>query len=525
MVQIISVAALCLFTVLMVATGIYGSKKVSGSMDGFLLGGRNIGPWMSAFSYGTSYFSAVIFVGYAGTHGWNIGIGSIWIGIGNAILGCLLAWLALAKPTRRMTHRLGVKTMPEFFEARFSSKSMKIYAAVIIFIFLVPYAASVYKGLGSLFGAVFPNVSDYFFGLSPDIVCMFIVALLTAVYLVLGGYMATAVTDFIQGIIMIVGVFIMVIAITNHPNVGGIANLFTKLKLVDASLVDPFGGSNWKFLLVNILLTSFGTWGLPQMVHKFYAIKDEASIRHATVVSTVFALIIGCGAYFVGTMGRFFVPAAADGTPVGGFDAVIPSLLMQAFSNGIFFNILLSIVLLLVLSASMSTLSSLVLSSSSAVSVDLVGAYKKDMKPKSQVALTRVLCFLFVALSFLFASFNFAIIVSIMSFSWGVVSGCFIGPFLWGLHSRKVTKAGAWCGLVSGLLVVLLMLAYDMAVFRNSLSVTGAQGIYSAFQLASQNAPIYGVVAMAVSVVIVPLVSLFTKKPGKEQVARCFGND
>lgn len=306
MIQVVSVVALLIFAAAMIGIGVYTRKK-SQTLAGFLIGGRKIGAWMSAFAYGTSYFSAVIFIGYAGTHGWNIGIGSLWIGIGNAILGCLLAWLVLAGPTRRMTHKLDAKTMPEFFEARFQSKNMKIYAAIIIFVFLVPYAASVYKGLGSLFGAIFPGISNVFFGLSPDVVCMFFVAVLTAIYLVMGGYLATILTDFVQGIIMIGGVIIMVIAIVNSPQVGGLSNGLSALKEIKPALVDIWGGDSWKFLLTNILLTSFGTWGLPQMVNKFYAIKDNRSIKQATIVSTVFALIIGCGAYFVGTFSRFFV--------------------------------------------------------------------------------------------------------------------------------------------------------------------------------------------------------------------------
>ena len=181
--QFIIIAALVIFAVLMVCIGVYSSRKVK-TIDGFLMGGRQIGAWMSAFSYGTSYFSAVIFVGYAGQHGWNIGLGSIWIGIGNAVLGCYLAWQVLAKKTRNMTHTLSSKTMPEFFEGRYDATALKIVAAVIIFVFLVPYSAAVYKGLGSMFSTIFPNV--------PINVWLLIIAVLTGAYLVLGGYVATA---------------------------------------------------------------------------------------------------------------------------------------------------------------------------------------------------------------------------------------------------------------------------------------------------------------------------------------------
>lgn len=508
MVQTVSIVALCLFAILMVAVGVISSKHTK-TMDGFLLGGRKIGAWVSAFAYGTSYFSAVIFVGYAGKHGWDIGFASIWIGVGNAILGCLLAWLLLAKRTRSMTHTLNVKTMPEFFEGRYHCTGMKIYAAIIIFIFLVPYSAAVYKGLGSMFNAVFPSVSVT--------VWILIVAVLTAVYLVLGGYVATAYTDFIQGIIMIFGVIAMVIAIVMNPAVGGFSEGIAKIKAIDPMLTNIWGGDNWKFLCTNILLTSFGTWGLPQMVNKYYAIKDEKAIKTATVVSTLFALIIGCGAYFIGSLSRLLLN---NQLPQGGHDAVIPSMLMQALGgSNLITNIILAVILLLLLSASMSTLASVVLTSASAISVDLIPTVKKNYSAKHQMALTRFLCFLFVGLSFWFATMNLAIIVSIMSFSWGVVSGCFIGPYLWGIYSKKVTKAGSWAGMLGGLVTVGGMLLFDMMT-----SPQLANGLNAAFKAASANAPTYGVAAMAVSLLIVPLVSLFTKKLPEEYLEKVFKN-
>ena len=304
--QTVTFVVLIIFALAMVFIGIASTKKAK-TLDGFLLGSRNIGAWMSAFAYGTSYFSAVVFVGYAGQHGWNIGLGSVWIGIGNAILGCLLAWQFLAVRTRTMTHNLQSKTMPEFFESRYNCTALKVFAAVIIFVFLVPYSAAVYKGLGSMFSAIFPEVSNN--------VWMLVIAVLTAFYLVLGGYVATSYTDFIQGIIMIVGVVAMIIAIVNNNAVGGFSNMFDNLKAIPdngdgitgTQITSWYGGSSLKFLCVNILLTSFGTWGLPQMVNKYYAIKDIKSIKQAKYISTAFSLIIGCGAYFVGSLSRLIL--------------------------------------------------------------------------------------------------------------------------------------------------------------------------------------------------------------------------
>lgn len=500
----VTITALVLFALIMIIIGIVSTRRTK-TMDGFLLGNRKIGAWVSAFAYGTAYFSAVVFVGYAGQHGWNIGVGGMWIGVGNAVIGCLLAWLLLARRTRTMAHTLNSKTMPEFFEGRYNSTAMKVFAAVIIFVFLVPYSAAVYKGLGSMFTTIFPGVTVNTW--------MLIIAGLTAVYLVLGGYVATAYTDFVQGIIMIIGVFAMAIAIVSHPNVGGFTHIIERLGAVPdngdgitgAQLTSIWGGSSWKFLCVNILLTSFGTWGLPQMVSKYYAVKDTRSIHKATVISTAFALIIGVGAYFVGSLSRLIL---SNKLPEGGVDAVIPNTLLTALGDpNIITTIILAIILILLLSASMSTLSSIVLSSSSAISVDFIPAVKKNYSGKNQMILTRVLCLIFVALSYIFATGNITIIVNIMSFSWGIVSGCFIGPYIWGIYSKKTTKAGAWAGMVLGFLTIAAA-----TVILTAVNAGSSATVYEAFKLAAKKAPEMGVAAMAVSVAAVPIVSAFTKK-------------
>lgn len=478
----------------MIFIGVYSYRKTR-TIDGFLLGGRNVGAWMSAFAYGTSYFSAVIFVGYAGKHGWDIGIGSIWIGVGNAVLGCLLSWLLFAKRTRDMTHHIKSKTMPEFFGIRYRSKGLKLLAAIVIFVFLVPYSAAVYKGLGTMFNMIFPGVSVN--------VCMLIIAVLTAIYLVLGGYLATAYTDFIQGIIMIVGIVCMLIAVFRSDAVGGFSEAFTRLAAIPdngdgitgSQLTNLFGGSSFSFLCFNILLTSFGTWGLPQMVTKYYGIKKESSIKQATIISTVFCLIIGCGAYLTGAVSRLVL---GNTLPEGGHDAVIPSMLLQALGNNTVSIVILAVILLLLLSASMSTLASVVLTSASAISVDLIPEIKKNYAPKNQMLLTRLLCFAFVALSFVFATSDFSIIVNIMSFSWGTVAGCFVGAYIWGIFSKRITRAGAYCGMLAGLCSVAIP----------TLVITLTKNFATAVSFAPQ----MGVIAMAVSFITVPLVSLFTKK-------------
>mgnify|MGYP003299412962 CR=1 FL=1 len=168
----IKILLLVLFFASMIGVGIY-CRRTAANVQGFVLGGRSVGPWLTAFAYGTSYFSAVIFIGYAGQFGWKYGVSATWVGIGNAIIGFLLAWVLLGRRTRLMTQKLDSKTMPEYFGQRFSSPALKIVASLIVFIFLIPYTASLYNGLSRLFGMAFDI--DY-------AVCVIIMSILTGVY-------------------------------------------------------------------------------------------------------------------------------------------------------------------------------------------------------------------------------------------------------------------------------------------------------------------------------------------------------
>ena len=484
--EIISLVTIIIFALAMIVVGVLSQKRAQ-TLDNFLLGGRKIGPWLSAFSYGTSYFSAVVFIGYAGTHGWRVGMGSLWIGVGNAVIGTLLAWLVLGRRTRDITQKLDAKTMPDFFAKRYLSTPMKVYTALIIFIFLVPYAASVYKGLGTLFSAVFVGASE--------LTCMLIVAIITAIYLVLGGYIASAINNFIQGMIMLIGVVVIIVILLAQPEVNGISGMVSGLSNISTELTDVWGGKFGGFLLTNILLTSFGTWGLPQMVHKYYAIKDSSSIKIGAIIATVFAVVIGCGAYFIGSMSHLFIEAGLDNMPAisGGYDAIVPYILTKVFSATPALNIVLAIMLVLLLSASMSTLSSLVITSASSVAVDMMSVVKPQMENKKEMTLMRLLCVLFVALSFFFATQNISFIVNLMSFSWGVVAGAFLGPYLWGLYSDKITKFGSWAGMVIGPAFILIMIV----VFS----------ITKGFSYAINQSALLGIIAMGLSVVVTPLAS------------------
>ncbi|MDO4442385.1 MAG: sodium:solute symporter family protein [Slackia sp.] len=463
-------------------------RKHAGSVSGFILGGRSVGPWLSAFAFGTSYFSAVIFVGYAGQFGWKYGLAAAWIGIGNAILGSLLAWWVLGPRTREMTQRLQASTMPEFFGKRYASKGLRIAAAAIIFVFLIPYTASVYNGLSRLFGMAF--------GL-PYEVCIIGMALITCVYVVIGGYMATVLNDFVQGIVMLFGI-VAVIAAVLAGN-GGFSEAIVSLSQIPAensalegAFVSMFG-PDLPNLIGVIVLTSLGTWGLPQMVQKFYAIKSGPAIKQGAIISTVFAAVVAGGSYFLGGFGRLYGDQVtfADGAPV--YDSIIPTML-----SGLP-DILVGLVIVLVLSASMSTLSSLVLTSSSTLTLDLLkDNVVKDMSEKKQLIWMRGLLVVFVVISAVIAlvQYNSSItfIAQLMSISWGALAGAFLGPFFWGLYSKRVSKAAVWASFIVGV---------GLTCGNMIASFVGTPLIASPINC--------GAIAMVLSMAIVPLVSLVTK--------------
>ena len=436
------VILLVVFFGIMIFVGIY-SRKHATNVNDFVLGGRSVGPWLTAFAYGTSYFSAVVFVGYAGQFGWKYGIASTWVGIGNALLGSLLAWLVLARRTRLMTHHLDSTTMPDFFGKRFKSKPLKIAASAIIFVFLVPYTASVYNGLSRLFGMAFDIPYEF---------CVIGMAVLTGLYVILGGYMATAINDFIQGIIMLVGIVVVIVAVLNGQ--GGFTEALQNLASIPSDTAanagqtglytSLFGPDPWNLLGV-VILTSLGTWGLPQMIHKFYTIKTGKAIRTGTIISTVFALVIAGGSYFLGGFGRLFdTPAIHNGDEII-YDGIIPHMLSSLP------DIIIGIVIVLVLSASMSTLSSLVLTSSSTLTLDfLKGTIIKDMKEKKQLLIMRLLIVFFIVLSVVLAINPPTFIAQLMGISWGALAGAFLAPFLYGLYGKWVTKASVWASFIVG---------------------------------------------------------------------------
>ena len=506
--MIFKILLVIVFFAIMIGVGLY-SRKQANSVDGFVLGGRRVGPWLTAFAYGTSYFSAVVFIGYAGQFGWKYGLSSTWIGIGNALIGSLLAWIVLGKRTKQLTQHIDSRTMPDFFGIRFSSQNLRIVASVIVFIFLIPYTAGVYKGISTLFEMGFNISYEY---------CVIAMALLTAVYVILGGYKATAINDFVQGIVMLFGIVVVIMAVLNSQ--GGFTAAVDKLAALPADgateagsggFASWFGPDPWNLLGV-VILTSLGTWGLPQMVGKFYSITDESAIRRGTIISTLFAIVVAGGCYFLGGFGRLFdSPAIYNTDGKLAFDSIVPSMLNTLP------DVLIALVVLLVLSASMSTLASLVLTSSSTMTLDLI---YRDKKASSQevrsgeiddtvegdierrkVIVMRVLIVFFIAISLLIALNPPTFIAQLMGISWGALAGAFLAPFMLGLYWKGVTPAAVWACFIWGVGITVVNMLTGNAI-ANPINC--------------------GAIAMVGGFPVVWIVSLFTRKMDKETVNNMF---
>ena len=496
---------LVVFFAITLGVGFYCRNRAK-NVNSFVLGGRSVGPWLTAFAYGTSYFSAVIFIGYAGQFGWKYGVSATWIGLGNAAIGSLMAWAVLGRRTRLMTQHLNSSTMPDFFGKRFNSKALTTISSLIIFVFLIPYTASLYNGLSRLFEMAFGI--DYVW-------CVIIMAVLTGIYVLVGGYMATAVNDFIQGLIMLFGIVAVIAAVLNAN--GGFMGAMNELSQIPAETAPELSGAFTSFLGPKplelagvVVLTSLGTWGLPQMVGKFYAIDHESSITKGTIISTIFAIIVAGGCYFMGGFGRLYadvIEYLPDGkTPV--YDSIVPSMIENLP------EILIGVVVVLVLSASMSTLSSLVLTSGSTLTLDIiVPASKKKIKEKSQMLIIRVFILFFIVISSILAIIqaksSVTFIAQLMGISWGALAGAFLAPFLYSLYWKRVTKAAVLASFISGT---------GIMIANMFCSFTGRTFI-SPYFTSPINA---GVLAMVAGLVVVPLVSLCTKKPDEKQIEETF---
>lgn len=481
----ITVAA---YIVLMAVVSAVSAKKVTRASD-LTVGGRNAGAWLSALSYGTAYFSAVMFVGYAGATGWNFSLYGVLAGLGNAVFGSYLAWKLLARRTRDVSYRLKIKSMPQFFELRYGSKGLRTFSSVIMFIFLIPYSASVYKGLASVCNVVLDI---------PEMTCMIIIAAVAALLLVFGGYMAQVRADFVQGIIMMFGVALMIFFVVRCDAVGGARGI---AEFAENGGLPSLSSSQWVSLMATVLMTSFGTWGLPQMVQKYFGIKNDDQAKKGIIISTFFALLVSGGGYFIGSLGHMFF----DKMPEGGQDYIVPNMLKSASLP----SVLLGVILVLLISASVSTLASISLTAGSIFSLDIIKEkFDKSISDKNLKILIKAVCFLFVVCSFVVANTDTPIL-DMMSYSWGIISGSFMAAYLLPLYCKRINRIGAFASVASGFAIAVVP-AFSKCVLLAAGSPQNAEGALKTFSDLASKGPLFACIAMAVSLIVCFAVSLLT---------------
>ena len=501
----IYVSTVVFYVLVMLGVGFWCMRRTK-SVGDFFLGGRTLGPWMSAFAYGTTYFSAVLFIGYAGKLGWGFGIHTMWIVIGNTLIGTILAWKVLAGRTRDMTTRLNAITMPEFLSARYGHTPLQVISALVVFIFLVPYSASVLMGLSYLFEMTLHISYEH---------ALYFLTALTAVYLVMGGYFAVAVSDFIRGIIEFVGVMVMVYLLAHRPEIGGFVQATGKL-LADPSAAPALGGvkalgtgswlavtvPGWLTLLSLVLITSFGPWALPQMVQKFYSIRSRADINRAIVIAGIFALFMAFGAYYSGALTHLYYGAKLPPELMSAKGPIWDKIMPHFITTSGLPAVLIMVIVLMVFSASMSSLSSLVLVSSSAIAIDLYGAFaNRHANPKKTMGLLRIMCVVFVGCSLYIALKRPVFIVNLMIMSWSTLAGVFLAPYLYGLFWKRTSLAGVYAGIVVGLVSAFTLF-----------SRWGQDGV-----------PLAGTITMFLPLVVVPLVSLMSRPLPQPLINIAFG--
>jgi len=503
--MVIKILMLLVFFAITIAVGLH-FRKVSATVSGYVLGGRNVGPWVTALSYGATYFSAVVFVGFAGQFGWRFGNAAVWIGLGNAFIGSTMAWFVLGRRTRIMTNHLQANTMPNYFAERYKSTGLRLIAALVVFVWMIPYSASLFNGLSRLF--------EMGLGI-PFVWSIIIMGGITAIYVVLGGYFASAFNDTIQGTIQIVTV-VAVIGVALHIN-GGFTHAVQALSQVQdpanpglqGAFTSLFGPSPIDLLGV-VILTSLGTWGLPQMVARFYSLKSEKMITKGAIVTTFFGLLMAGGAYFLGSFGRLYASRPAiwrdglvgQGAPV--YDRIVPEILSD------YNELLIGLVVVMCFAASISTLSSLVISSSSCLTLDFIKVkIAPNMNPKGQVITLRAFVLVFIAISCGVAIYNITVgatfIAQLMGVSWGAMAGAFIGPFLWSLYWKRTTKTACYVNMIwcSAIMVAnVLWRPMFPAIIQSPINL--------------------GAFCMLLGLILVPALSLISKPPEQEHIDHCF---
>lgn len=431
-----------LYLAALFAIGIVTGRKMKSSADGFFIGSRSVGPWVTAFSFVSAYYSSVVIIG-GGGFGYRFGLATLWVGATNVIVGTLLAWTILGHRTRRMTGRLGSITMPEFFARRYNSPEARVVSALVIGLFLVLYSVSILKGMGNAFEVLIGLRYEYSILLS---------GLMIVAYVAIGGYLAVVWTGFFQGWVMLFGLALLTALAL--ARVGGFEAVCARLATIDnGQYLRTPGVWGWAGLVSYSMIVSFGVWGMPQLVTRFYSIKSSTVLKLGTVLATVtgaMALL----PYLNGAIARVVRPELADQARQLGataFDKAIPLLVqevMPPWASAVF--------LAAVVAAGMSSFAAVLIVVVSALVKDLArDSFNLKLTDRQQVVWSRLASVLVGLVALGVAMRPPAMILVITGFSWAVIASTTLWPYVLGLYWRRATRLGTFISMLGGCLVAL----------------------------------------------------------------------
>ncbi len=428
----IYILVLALYMLLLVGIGMIASRRMRNSED-FYLGGRNVGPWVTSLSFVAAYFSSVVIIG-GGGFGYQFGMSTLWIAASNVLIGIALVWMILGRRIRLFTARLGTLTVPGFLAERFKAKEARVFAALVITLFLIIYNVSILKGMGHAFEGLM--------GI-PYMVGVLLSGAIIILYVSLGGYLAVVWTGFFQAWIMGLGLILLTIAALKA--VGGLTAANVALQGMSPGLVNTPGEWGWAGLISYGMIVSFGVWGMPQLMVRFYSIKSVSVLRVGTVVATIGGSMAVLP-FLNGAIARVLHPDLANA------DLAIPTLTKAVLSpwGGAIF-------LAGVIAAGMSTFASVLIITSGAVVRDVVQkGLGRELDERRVVRYSRLVSALVGVISLAIALRPPALVLVLMAFSWAAIASTCLWPMLFGLYWKRATRWGVLssmgCGLASALI-------------------------------------------------------------------------
>ena len=437
------IIAFILYFVVVLGIGYYFYHRTH-SMEDYVLGGRELNPYVSAMSAQASDMSGWLLLGLPGSI-YLCGLGKIWIGIGLAI-GSYLAWLFVAKRLRVYSEKCGnALTVPEFFSNRFRDEKghLKLLSSIVILVFFTFYVTSGFVAGGNVFIAIFGNDIDYH-------VAVWITAAIIIVYTFMGGFKAVCWTDFVQALLMLFAIIVVPLAALGHID-GGWDNM---VNIVNHE-VDHFTSLGWDggkpitaIVLVSCLAWGLGYFGMPHIIVRYMAIKNPDEVRIARRVGTAWIVIALIGAALIGMIGHAW--AVDNGIIVTNPERIF----LEIIGSGMFATFIAGILYAALMAAVMSTADSQLLVASSAVTNDLYAKYAKGEHSDTKLMwISRGIVIVVALLAAIFAMDENSSIMSLVSFAWSGFGAAFGPIMILALFWKRINAKGALAGMLTGFIV------------------------------------------------------------------------